>query len=419
MTNYKIPYGKEILDLELPDGLIADLIAPSFTPAAQDPSGVVYNALDNPVDGSGFSTIRGTRTVAIAINDKTRPVPHKYLLPPLLKRLEENGINRKDILLIIASGTHVPMPQNEFEWIVPAEIIENYRIIAHNCDDQANLVDLGTTGRGTPIVINRQFYESDLRIVVGNIEPHHFMGFSGGVKSAVIGLGGRQTINKNHAMLVDPAARAGEYKNNPMRQDVEELGQKIGVHLALNAILNEDKHIVEALFGDPLAVMVHGIQDSRKICQTEVEGIYDLVIASPGGYPKDINLYQAQKALTHAAMIVRDGGVIILAAACPEGAGSQGFEQFMVGVNSVDDVFEKFQREGFRIGPHKAFQIARIAEKVKLFIVSQIPPEKSAKLLFTPYASLPEAILAAIRELPDNPRLAILPRATNTIPISN
>jgi nickel-dependent lactate racemase len=91
----------------------------------------------------------------------------------------------------------------------------------------------------------------------------------------------------------------------------------------------------------------------------------------------------------------------------------------MVGVNSVEDVFEKFQREGFRIGPHKAFQIARIAEKVKLFIVSQIPPEKSSKLLFTPYASLPEAISAAIHELPENPRLAILPRATNTIPISN
>ena len=176
--------------------------------------------------------------------------------------------------------------------------------------------------RGTPVWVNRRFVEADLRIVVGNIEPHQFQGFSGGVKSAAIGLAGRETVNHNHAMMTDPLAQLGRYDDNPARQDVEEIGRLIGIHVVLNAILNEKKKIMHVVAGEPAAVMEIGIPLSRKVCQVAIAAPFNLVIASPGGHPKDINVYQTQKALAHANLITRDGGMVILAAACPEGSGS-------------------------------------------------------------------------------------------------
>ena len=150
-------------------------------------------------------------------------------------------------------------------------------------------------------------------------------------------------------------------------------------------------------------------------------GKYDLVIASAGGAPKDINFYQAQKALTHASLFARDGGVIILAAECPEGSGNRAYEEFMNGVTSPEQVFEKFRQMGFRVGPHKAFQVARDAARVKIILVSSIDPALVSKLLMTPAGSLDEALELAYRSLsplsPDKIRAAVLPRATNTIPV--
>ena len=197
------------------------------------------------------------------------------------------------------------MQANEFSLVLPGALSQQYRVISHNCDDMGSMISLGKTTYGTPVFVNGDYYRSDIKLVVGNIEPHHFMGFSGGVKSAAIGLTARETININHSHLVKPEARTGNYYTNPCRLDVEEIGVKIGVSYALNAILNSKKEIVRAFWGDPVDVMTNGVELSTKICQVEVPHRYDAVVVSAGGYPKDINLYQAQKALTNAAEITK------------------------------------------------------------------------------------------------------------------
>ncbi len=416
MVSYRVPYGRGEVSFDLPDGCLADWIAPEDVPAASDQEAVVCAALENPVGGVSFEQFRGVRSAVIAVNDKTRPVPHQFLLPPLLRQLERWGLPPEKILLIIATGTHTPTPPEEFASILPQEILERYPVISHDSDDERNLVSLGSTSRGTPVWVNRRYYEADLRIVVGNIEPHHFMGFSGGVKSASIGLTGRNTINQNHIMLMDAQSRVAAY-HSPIRQDVEEIGQKIGVHLALNAVLNGKKQIVQAFFGEPVAVMLAGIPVARKICQTPVQGLYDLVIASVGGHPKDINLYQSQKALTHASMLTRDGGVAILVADCPEGSGSAAYEQFVNQVSSHQEAITRFKEMGFRVGPHKAYQIARDAIRIQVILVSSMDVGRVRKLLLAPAADIQSAIQQAFALLPPNPRIAILPRATNTIPV--
>jgi nickel-dependent lactate racemase len=359
---------------------------------------------------------RNARSAAIAINDKTRPVPHRHLLPPLLQRLESIGLAPEAIRLIIATGAHAPMLLEEFRHVVPEQILARYPVLCHDADDGRNLLYSGTTSRGTPVWINRQFAAADLRIVVGNIEPHQFQGFSGGAKSAAIGLAGRETVDRNHAMMLDPRARLGRYADNPTRQDVEEIGQRIGVHFALNAVLNGHKEIVHAIAGEPEAVMEAGIPLSREVCQVAVDAPFDLVVASAGGHPKDINLYQAQKALLHAGQVVRDGGTVVLAAGCPEGVGSQSYEEWMEGVNSHQDVFARFEREPFHVGPHKAFLMSRDAARLRVFLVSAMPPDYVHRFLLTPAASIEEALDVALADLPAGARVGIMPRASSTIP---
>jgi nickel-dependent lactate racemase len=331
--------------------------------------------------------------------------------------LQHAGIPDKAVRFFVATGTHQPMAPADFPRILPADIIENYAVVSHNCDDLENLVELGTTQYGTKVLVNRLYHQSDLRIVVGNIEPHHFAGFSGGVKSAAIGVTGRETINHNHIMLADVHAVIGEYDQNPLRQDIEQVGKMIGIHFAVNAVLNGSKQIVKAYAGDPVAVMQVGIPEVRKICQTYVKHRYDVVVASVGGYPKDLNFYQSQKALTHAALLTKDGGTIILVAACPEGSGSQPYEAFMQDIHAFPEVFEKFKREGFRVGPHKAFQVAREGVRIQIVLVSDMDAGLVSRLLLTPANDLKEAFAKVQGGISPATQIAVMPRATNTIPI--
>lgn len=419
-TRINLPYGKANIQLDIPleDDFGIDIIEPPQVKASSNPLELVTESIRNTLDGSNLSLFKNAKKVAIAISDKTRPVPHNYLLPPLLGYLREvMGIPASAIKLVIATGTHTPMQKHEYPLIVPPAIYHGYEIVSHDCDALENLKFLGVTSRGTPVFISKIYYNADLRIAVGNIEPHHFMGFSGGNKTVAIGLGGRQTIQANHSLLLDQRSCLASFETNPMRMDVEEIGGMVGDNFALNAILNGERQIARVFFGKPEEVMKAGIIVSRQSCQVKVAGQYDLVIASAGGYPKDINLYQAQKALTNASYLVREGGIIILVAACPEGSGSMGYEKFMQDINTVEDIFAKFNAQGFQIGPHKALLFGRALKRAKVILVSLIEDNLVNKFMLTPASTLQEAFQTAISELQvAHPRIAIMPHATTTVP---
>ena len=261
-----------------------------------------------------------------------------------------------------------------------------------------------------------KFFNSDIKIVTGNVEPHHFMGFSGGVKTAAIGLTGRETITRNHAMLPNPHCDLGVIDENPMRQDIEEIGKLIGIDLCLNAVPNTRKEIVSVLCGDPVSVIKAGVCQTREIASVANDYSYDLIIASAGGFPKDINLYQAQKAITHAAKFAHPGSVLIMALECSQGNGSAPFENFMTGLSTYDQVLEKFQHDGFQIGPHKAFQLARQTANQKIFLLSSLPKIVVEKFLLTPITTIEEGVKKAYEYLPTKPKIGIMPYAPNTLP---
>lgn len=404
------------MKVEIDSHCEVDEIHPVQTNPIKDPEGAILSALENPLSKQTLQDFIHAKSMGIAINDKTRPVPKPDPLPLLLDHLDRLGFSKNTITLYIGSGTHTPMSEDDYGLILPKSIIENYRIISHDCDN-SRMVNLGKTSFGTPIEINQDFYNCELKITLGNIEPHHFMGFSGGVKTAAIGLASRKSITANHAMLIDAQARSGTYRRNPLRRDIEEIGQKVNIHFTLGSILEEDKNILGVFFGDPQAVMEAAIPKIRNIFGVTVPKAYDLVVASPGGYPKDINLYQAEKGLTHASRITRDGGSIILVAACPEGSGSPSFEDYISSMETLDAIIEDFKGGFFKIGPHKAFQIAREAQRVNITLISGLPTNIVEKWKLTP--GNPEEINQMISQFTENQsknaRIAIMPAATRTI----
>ncbi len=419
MKQYSLLYGDSTINLWIPDAFFSEEITPNVIRSNASPIEIVQKAIASPlgkIDTKGFQLDKRL-TAAIAVNDKTRPVPHEFLLPPLLNYLQISlGIKKSDIFFFIASGTHAPMSAEEYYFTLPDWIIKEYQIFVHDCDKQDDLISIGKTSRNTPIRINKQFMNADLKIVVGVIEPHHFAGFSGGVKTASIGLTSRETIRANHSHLLDERSTIASYFDNPLRQDIEEIGQVIGVDFALNAVLNSDHEIVQVFFGEPKEVMLQGMELSKKICQTKLQSPYDLVIASCGGYPKDINLYQAQKAITHACGLLKNAGRLILVAECREGIGSPGWSRFMNEVISVDDIPLKFQAEGFNVGPHKAFLLFRQLKKIEIILVSRIDPDEVRKYFIHPAESIEIAWEYVRPTLNADSRIAIMPYAINTIP---
>ncbi len=414
---FTLPYGKESITFEMPKNQPVDLIYPPIQPALEHINTHIYSTIrNNPYFVDLASKITSNSKVAITINDKTRPVPNQVLFPPLLKAIQEIGISKENITLVIATGTHTPMKTEEFDLILDAETHKDIKMVSHDCDQTDNLVYKGTTRFATPVYVNKLYDQADIKIVVGDIEPHHFAGFSGGAKSAAIGVCGRETITHNHNFLMDPSCKVGSYEENPLRQDIEAIGEIIGVDLALNAILNEKKEILHILFDRPLIVMKKGVDIYRRHSLKKIDQPFDLVIASAGGFPKDINLYQAQKALTHASLFCKDGGTVMLIASCDEGVGSQSYFEFMQGVTSQEDAKVKFKANGFSVGPHKAFQFAAIAERIHFEIFSRIDPITMAQLKIKPILDLQQSIEFFLSRFTGVPRIAILPYATATIP---
>ncbi len=413
-----LPYGSSDYEFDLPIGdYTVDILNPRQTHVTGPGTDKkVEMALSSPLGSVNLlNTVTRNTRVAITINDKTRPVPNAVLLNPLISKLNLLGVPDANITLFIASGTHVPMVPEEYQLILPDDLLGRFRVVPHDCDENSNLYEIGTTSHGTQVSVNHKFFDHDMKIVVGDIELHHFAGYSGGVKSGAIGMCSRKTINTNHVMLLDPHSSMGEFDHNPLRQDIEEIGRMIGINYALNAVLNENKDILEVFFGEPVLVMRQGIKVVNDISRVEIEEKYDLVIASAGGYPKDINLYQAQKAMTHASFFCKENGIILLFAECREGIGSGGYLEFMKDVYSIDDVFSKFSHQGFTVGPHKALQIANILKNHRIYLHSLISKDQVARLLLTPFEPKNDANIL-LEKIPNQGRVAVLPHATACIP---
>jgi nickel-dependent lactate racemase len=256
---------------------------------------------------------------------------------------------------------------------------------------------VGESRRGTPFEVFRPVAETDLRIAIGNIDYHYFAGYSGGCKAIVPGVCTRRTIEKNHSMMLMDDAKVGKADGNPVREDIEEILRFLSLDFIVNVVLNEKKEIVAAVSGHPIEAHRAGCLVLDQLYKQPIKELADIVIASPGGLPKDLNVYQTQKALDNAQWAVKEGGIIILVGECGEGYGEKTFECWVNEANCADDLLERIQVD-FKLGGHKAAAIAKVTQKAKVFLVSSLPKERVEKLYMTPFCDLQEAYNAAVTE---------------------
>ncbi|MBQ5991113.1 MAG: nickel-dependent lactate racemase [Clostridia bacterium] len=406
-------FGAGFQEVDVPDeNLIGELHA-NDVPVTLTGEAEVRRALSEPIGSPRLKDIvHPGETVAIVTSDVTRPMPTAVVMPALLDELYAGGVRKEDVTLVFALGSHRKQTDEEKRKLAGERAWNEIRCVDSDPDD---CVSYGMTSRGTPVDITRVVAEADRRILLGNIEYHYFAGYSGGAKAIMPGVSTRAAIQANHSRMVLPEAKAGALETNPLRMDIEEAGAMVGIDFILNVVLSEHKEILKAVAGDAVKAHREGCRFLDKLYRKELKEPADIVLVSQGGAPKDLNLYQTQKALDNAKHAVKDGGVIILIGSCKEGLGERTFEEWMTTAPAAHSLIERIGRE-FRLGGHKAAAIAMVLERAEVDLVSELPDDFVRSVFLEPYKSAQEALDHAFKKLGKNAKVLAMPYGGSTLP---
>lgn len=395
----RLSYGQGFV--ELPDSASMEIVLPEELPKAG--SGEVENALDHPL-GKSLSDLCG-KSASVLVSDITRPSPSHLLLPPLRKKLEKIGIS--DIKVVFGLGTHRRMTHEEEKLL-----LKNCFFMPHVQHNPESCIRLGETKHGTPVEIFEDVASSDLIIATGNIEYHYYAGYSGGAKALLPGVSSERSVVKNHELMRDPRSISGRL-DSPVRQDMEEAAKIGGLDFILNVVLNSRKEVVRAVAGDFITAHRAGAAVVDRMYKKRVKPA-DIVVTCAGGRPKDLNLFQAHKALDNARGAAAPGGTIILLAECSEGFGNAVFERWVCEAKGAKDCIDRFGKE-YEFGGHKAALIARESLKYDLILVSSMPSEQVEKCFFKPAKTLEEALVVAWDRHGKDARTLVLPHGNLTL----
>ncbi len=405
--------GTGVQEARVPKEDLLDVLRANEVPAGLTGEAEVRRALAEPIGSPRLGEIvRPGERIAIITSDITRPMPTWTVMPALLEELYAAGVRAGDITLVFALGSHRPHTQEEMRHLAGERA---WNEIACVDSDPADCVHLGVTAAGTPVDITRVVAEADRRICLGNIEYHYFAGYSGGAKAIMPGISTRQAIQCNHSMMVRPEARAGALEGNPIRMDIEEAGAICGIDFILNVVLSEHKEILRAVAGHPVQAHRAGCAFLDRLYRKELSQPADIVLVSQGGAPKDLNLYQTQKALDNARHAVKPGGVIVLIGSCREGLGERVFEEWMTTSPSPQAMIERIGRD-FQLGGHKAAAIAMTLEKAEVWLVSELEESFVRSIFLTPQPDVQTALDRAFEKLGPAATVLAMPYGGSTLP---
>lgn len=407
----ELGFGQGTQPLEIPDRNVMGVLEPNAVPAGLTGTAEVARALAEPIGAPPLrQVVRPGETVAIVTSDITRPCPTAKILPPVLAELAAGGIRREDITLVFALGSHRPHTEEEMRRLAGPDY-DTLRCV----DSVGDFVHLGETRRGTPVDIVRTVAEADRRICLGNIEYHYFAGYSGGAKAIMPGVSTRAAIQANHTMMVLPEACAGHLEGNPLREDIEEAAAICGVDYLVNVVLDAHKEIVKAVAGDVTAAHRAGCRYLDGLYQVTIPHRADIVVVSQGGAPKDLNLYQTQKALDNAKHAVRPGGTIVLVGSCKEGLGEATFGRWIQEAQKPSDLTDRVQRH-FELGGHKAAAIAMVLASAEVYLVSEMDPDLVRKCFLEPFDTVQAAFDQAFARLGPEAKVLVMPYGGSTLP---
>jgi nickel-dependent lactate racemase len=408
-----LAFGKSNLSFDLPDRFrYLTLDARSAEPLA-DARKQLCSALEAPIGSPALKDLaRGKKSAAISVCDITRPAPNPQSLPPLLHCLEQAGIPRDAITILIATGLHRPATESEIQEICGPEIASRYRVVNHQARDLAAHRYLGNTTSGTPIYIDERFISADLHITLGLIEPHLMAGFSGGRKLVAPGLAAQETIKVLHSprFIREPRSAEGFIEENALHRELLEIARIARHDFLLDVVLTRDRAIAGIFAGDPVEAHRQGAAFVSRVLLEQIEEPLDGVITSAAGYPLDLTFYQAIKGITAASHVVKPGGQILLVAACEEGAGAPEFREMLRSYPSDRAFMDAILRAPVTVDQWQLEKLGLVTSDHRVsFFVPGLPAEYWSSLWGPAFHTFPEALNAFLTNMPDGAAIGIIP----------
>lgn len=415
MNRIVMPFGKK--EIELTTNRQIDIILPIEKEGVKNELEAIIKAMKTPLGCKPLHMIaKGKNSVAIVINDLTRPVPTESMLTAIIEELYIAKIDIDEIRVIVALGNHEKQSDLELKEML-GRWYGKLKVISHDCYNNSELKYVGETPRGMPVYVNKYYAEAELKILTGMITPHQSAGFSGGRKSIVPGIAGIETLKKHHSFPIRPKNPVlGVIKNNPFHEEAVAAARLVGSDFIVNVIKNYKNEVVSVVTGDLEVAHNKGVELCRESWIRKVKHKYDITIVSPGRYPKDIDLHQSQKALAVGEQITNMGGTIILVAECSHGIGK--FGNILKNANSVDDVIDRFTKNGFSPDhSSKAYMIARAIKKHRVIMVTNGITSKELQEMFIEKASTLEGALKMALCNDNSKSILCIPYAGECIPV--
>lgn len=427
MEKIKIKYGSTYMDVLVKEENLIGVIDANKVGEEKSEEQIIKEALENPIGSARLKNLvhKGEK-VCLVIPDVTRAWQKtgKYL-DKVVEELNDGGVEDKDIIFISALGSHRKQTREEHEKLLGEKLSSRFQVIDHDCYDKDNLVYLGETTYGNNIYINKIAMECDHIVITGGIVYHLLAGYAGGKKTILPGIAGAETIMKNHSLSlndnlgesVKAGVCSGGTENNPVHLDMLEAASFVKPTFMFNVIMGSEGQIAAAVAGNYIAAHAAGMKILETIDGVVIKEKADLAIASAGGYPKDINLYQSTKTLTNAREAVKEGGYIIAAIECLEGlGGDKDIQNLILNYDNILDR-EKFVREDFTISKFIAYCLCETAHKFKVILVSDIEQDlvKNANIIVV--KAIEEALEIVYKEKGKNLRIYVMPHAANTLPM--
>ncbi len=419
MMRVNLAYGHHGLDIGVPAG--TDVIRSSLIPGIEDESAALRHSLRNPIDTPALGDcVQAGDRVIVTHSDITRPVPNDRILPVVLDELERAGVRREDITLLNALGTHRQQTDDELRVMLGDEIVDKYQCLQHNAFDDANLVSLGETTLGNPVRLNKMMMEADFRVYTGFIEPHFFAGFSGGPKAVLPALSGQESVLSNHGrdMIAHPKSTWGVVEGNPIWGEMREVALQTLPAFLVNVTVNPKHEITGVFAGDLIAAHAAGCAFVRERAMVGVDAPYDIAITSNSGYPLDQNLYQTVKGMSAANRIVRDGGSIVMCAACADGLPDHGrYAELLAEAGSPQGILDMLAQPGF--GEQDQWQVqiqALIQLRTDVYVYSEgLSDEQISRAMLTPCRDISQTIENLKQKYGSESRICVMPDGPATI----
>jgi nickel-dependent lactate racemase len=416
-----VGYGDGSLDFELPEDWRSSILVPTGMPSLDDPAGEVAKAIGNPVSSPPIGEVlEGAGNLVIVVSDKTRVTGADIVLPVLIDAANDAGIPDAGITVLFACGTHAMHTEKERRAIVGESVAARVRLVDHDCRD-GDLVSVGTTTAGTQVRINRMAYEADRLLITGTVQFHYFAGFGGGRKSVLPGICAEETIIRNHTFTMSPEGgrnpncRPGRLDGNELSEDMAEAARLVSPDFLVNVVLNGRREIAGVFAGDwdkahreacGVVASKFGVRIGEKA---------DLVVASPGGYPKDINYIQSHKAYDNAFHAVKSDGTIILAAECRDGLGNEILAEYLA-IPTIEE-HEKRLKDHFQISGHTALAHRLKARAVHTIVVTDMKDDEAALLGVERASDVADALEKAKPNVTSGrPLTYVMPEGYGTLP---